>query len=185
LARAGGPQSAEVANRAALDAALAGAERQFAGVDQIPVPGHWGGWRIRPHSVEFWQGRPYRMHDRLVFDRIDGEWRLRRLAPCISCRLTSPRRPLWADIGHRAHPAHPGHSVRDHWAERPCAPCSGEPSVRRISRGGTPYSRWLHAPQSETARLEAAPAVRGLVWRCRKGLAEEPPDGSFGKEGLG
>jgi pyridoxamine 5'-phosphate oxidase len=74
-------ESTEVANRAALDAALAHAERQFAGIDRIPVPEHWGGWRIRPHSVEFWQGRPSRMHDRLVFDRIDGEWRLRRLAP--------------------------------------------------------------------------------------------------------
>jgi pyridoxamine 5'-phosphate oxidase len=74
-------ESTEVANRAALDTALAHAERQFAGVDRIPVPGHWGGWRIRPYSVEFWQGRPSRMHDRLVFDRIDGEWRLRRLAP--------------------------------------------------------------------------------------------------------
>jgi pyridoxamine 5'-phosphate oxidase len=74
-------QSTEVANRAALDAALADAERQFAGIDRIPVPEHWGGWRIRPQSVEFWQGRPYRMHDRLVFDNMDGEWRLRRLAP--------------------------------------------------------------------------------------------------------
>jgi pyridoxamine 5'-phosphate oxidase len=66
-------QSKEVANRAALDAALANAKRQFAGIDRIPVPEHWGGWRIRPQSVEFWQGRPYRMHDRLVFDDIDGE----------------------------------------------------------------------------------------------------------------
>jgi pyridoxamine 5'-phosphate oxidase len=74
-------QSTEVASRAALDAALADADRQFAGVDRVPVPDHWGGWRIRPHRVEFWQGRPSRMHDRLVFDRIDGRWRLRRLAP--------------------------------------------------------------------------------------------------------
>jgi pyridoxamine 5'-phosphate oxidase len=74
-------QSAEVASRAALDAALAHAQRRFAGADQIPVPDHWGGWRLRPHSVEFWQGRPYRMHDRLVFGRTGGEWRLRRLAP--------------------------------------------------------------------------------------------------------
>jgi pyridoxamine 5'-phosphate oxidase len=74
-------QSNEVANRAALDAALANAEREFAGIDRIPVPEHWGGWRISPQSVEFWQGRPYRMHDRLVFANMDGEWRLRRLAP--------------------------------------------------------------------------------------------------------
>jgi pyridoxamine 5'-phosphate oxidase len=74
-------QSQEVANRAALDGALANAERKFAGIDSIPVPEQWGGWRIRPQSVEFWQGRPYRMHDRLVFDNVDDEWRLRRLAP--------------------------------------------------------------------------------------------------------
>jgi pyridoxamine 5'-phosphate oxidase len=75
------PQSDTVSNRAALDAALADADRRFAGVEQIPPPPHWGGWRIRPQIVEFWQGRPDRMHDRLVFDRSDSDWRIRRLAP--------------------------------------------------------------------------------------------------------
>jgi pyridoxamine 5'-phosphate oxidase len=74
-------RSQEVAGRAALDAAFADAERQFGDVDRIPAPENWGGWRIRPQSVEFWQGRPNRMHDRLVFERLDGDWRLRRLAP--------------------------------------------------------------------------------------------------------
>jgi pyridoxamine 5'-phosphate oxidase len=45
------------------------------------VPPQWGGWRIRPETVEFWQGRPNRMHDRLVYDRSGGEWLLKRLAP--------------------------------------------------------------------------------------------------------
>jgi pyridoxamine 5'-phosphate oxidase len=74
-------QSKEVASRPALDAAFAAAERQFDGINRIPVPEHWGGWRIRPQSVEFWQGRQNRMHDRLMFERSDGEWHLHRLAP--------------------------------------------------------------------------------------------------------
>jgi len=48
---------------------------------RIPVPPHWGGWRIRPQTVEFWQRPPNRMHDRLVCDRSGGEWRIKRLAP--------------------------------------------------------------------------------------------------------
>jgi pyridoxamine 5'-phosphate oxidase len=75
------PQSDPVADRAALDAALADMDRRFAGVEQVPPPPHWGGWRINPQVVEFWQGRLNRMHDRLVFDRYDGGWRVRRLAP--------------------------------------------------------------------------------------------------------
>ena len=74
-------QSTVVTSRAALDAAFAAAEQQFAKAGQIPVPPQWGGWRIKPQVVEFWQGRPNRMHDRLVYDHSDGEWRLKRLAP--------------------------------------------------------------------------------------------------------
>jgi pyridoxamine 5'-phosphate oxidase len=74
-------QSEVVTSRAALDAAFAGVERQFADAERIPVPPQWGGWRIRPQIVEFWQGRPNRMHDRLVYDQSGGEWRLRRLSP--------------------------------------------------------------------------------------------------------
>ena len=76
-------QSTYVADRAALDAALASTERRFADTADVPVPPHWGGWRIVPERVEFWQGRTNRMHDRLRFehDRLDRTWRLRRLAP--------------------------------------------------------------------------------------------------------
>jgi pyridoxamine 5'-phosphate oxidase len=75
------PQSKEVASRGVLDAALAEMRRRFSGTAEIPVPPHWGGWRIRPQEVEFWQGRPDRMHDRLLFTRSGGRWTLRRLAP--------------------------------------------------------------------------------------------------------
>lgn len=75
------PQSRAVRSRSTLDVALANIERQFADTDHIPVPPHWGGWRIRPQSVEFWQGRQDRMHDRLLFEHRGEEWRVGRLAP--------------------------------------------------------------------------------------------------------
>ena len=75
------PQSKPVTGRSTLDSALANINRQFADADQIPVPPHWGGWRIRPQTVEFWQGRRDRMHDRLVFVLTGDDWKVRRLAP--------------------------------------------------------------------------------------------------------
>ena len=47
----------------------------------VPVPPEWGGYRVRPEVVEFWQGRPSRMHDRLVYRRSDDGWATERLAP--------------------------------------------------------------------------------------------------------
>ncbi|HEY6295637.1 MAG TPA: pyridoxamine 5'-phosphate oxidase [Streptosporangiaceae bacterium] len=75
------PQSEPVGSRAELEARLAEADRRFAAVDQIPPPPHWGGWRIEPQVVEFWQGRLNRMHDRLAYVRDYGDWLIRRLAP--------------------------------------------------------------------------------------------------------
>jgi pyridoxamine 5'-phosphate oxidase len=75
------PQSRVVNGRETLDNALAAVERRFANLDRVPVPPHWGGWRIRPEIVEFWQGRPNRMHDRLRYrSKADG-WSIERLAP--------------------------------------------------------------------------------------------------------
>ena len=76
-------QSTLVADRHALDAALAATEQRFADTAEVPVPPHWGGWRIVPERVEFWQGRANRMHDRLRFelDGVDRTWQVRRLAP--------------------------------------------------------------------------------------------------------
>ncbi|MBE9374001.1 pyridoxamine 5'-phosphate oxidase [Saccharopolyspora sp. HNM0983] len=74
-------QSRVVTNREALESALSGIERRFADNERVPVPPHWGGWRIRPEVVEFWQGRPDRLHDRLRFRRADETWTVERLAP--------------------------------------------------------------------------------------------------------
>ncbi len=72
-------QSREVASREELDDAWAAAEAAYP--DDVPVPEEWGGFRVEPHAVEFWQGRPGRMHDRIVYRR-DGEgWSTHRLAP--------------------------------------------------------------------------------------------------------
>jgi pyridoxamine 5'-phosphate oxidase len=75
------PQSRTVAGRHTLDSALANVERQFGDAERVPVPAHWGGWRIRPEIVEFWQGRRDRMHDRLVFAHTGDDWGVKRLAP--------------------------------------------------------------------------------------------------------
>ena len=75
------PQSRVVHDRTVLDSALANIQRQFADAERVPVPPHWGGWRIRPESVEFWQGRQDRMHDRLRYRLGADGWKIERLAP--------------------------------------------------------------------------------------------------------
>src|SRR5699024_8852542 len=75
------PQSRVMSNRAELEAHVAAAERRFP-TDTIPRPTHWGGYRLLPHSIEFWQARRSRLHDRLRYRRMDdGTWTLERLAP--------------------------------------------------------------------------------------------------------
>jgi pyridoxamine 5'-phosphate oxidase len=75
------PQSRVVTGRPALESALHGIERRFGEAEKVPVPPHWGGWRIRPDYVEFWQGRPDRLHDRLRYRRNGDRWTVERLAP--------------------------------------------------------------------------------------------------------
>ena len=77
------PQSRPVDGRSELDALYASVEDRFASADEVPTPPQWGGYRIHPHRIEFWQGRPGRMHDRIVYDRPDnsGRWTTSRLAP--------------------------------------------------------------------------------------------------------
>lgn len=74
------PQSAEVGSRAELDAAYQAAIERF-GDGPILAPAHWGGYRVLPSSVEFWQGRHSRMHDRLIYRRTPQGWTTHRLAP--------------------------------------------------------------------------------------------------------
>ena len=73
-------QSSVVAGRDELVTAYAAAEQQFAG-QEVPCPQNWGGYLVRPTVVEFWQGQPSRMHDRLRYSRTDDVWTLTRLAP--------------------------------------------------------------------------------------------------------
>jgi pyridoxamine 5'-phosphate oxidase len=79
------PQSRVVTSRSALDERYGGVLAQFAGFDEVPVPPHWGGFRVAPYAVEFWQGRKGRMHDRLVYRRAEDDprtpWTVDRLAP--------------------------------------------------------------------------------------------------------
>ncbi len=75
------PQSQPIGSRAALDALVTTVEQRF-GEGEVPRPPHWGGWRLRPTSWEFWQGRPSRLHDRLAYrPSADGDWQILRLAP--------------------------------------------------------------------------------------------------------
>jgi pyridoxamine 5'-phosphate oxidase len=72
-------QSEVISGRAILETRLRELEVRFA--DAVPRPPHWGGYRMIPEMIEFWQGRPSRLHDRLRFRRADGKWIMERLAP--------------------------------------------------------------------------------------------------------
>jgi pyridoxamine 5'-phosphate oxidase len=73
-------QSAPVPDRAALEAHWRELERRFPG--DIPLPPNWGGYVLQPERIEFWQGRPSRLHDRFSYARqADGSWTIERLAP--------------------------------------------------------------------------------------------------------
>ncbi len=75
------PQSQEISGREILDSLQTEVEKKFL-ESPITRPPHWGGYRLLPHRVEFWQGRPSRLHDRLCFDRAGtSDWKIRRLAP--------------------------------------------------------------------------------------------------------
>lgn len=74
------PQSDVVASRAELDEKVREIEERFAGAD-VPAPPFWGGYRISPDVVEFWQGRTDRMHDRMRYRRAEDGWAIERLAP--------------------------------------------------------------------------------------------------------
>jgi len=76
-------QSRVVASREALEARDREFDEQFRKQfgDAVPLPDHWGGWRLAPESIEFWQGRPSRLHDRLRYTCDGNQWKIERLSP--------------------------------------------------------------------------------------------------------
>lgn len=73
-------QSSVISGRSVLEDGMKTVEHKYAG-QTVPLPPHWGGWRLAPESVEFWQGRRSRLHDRLRYRREKDAWAVERLAP--------------------------------------------------------------------------------------------------------
>jgi len=73
-------QSRPLAGRFELEKRIARFTAQF-GVGAVPRPPHWSGFRVLPRRIEFWEDRPFRLHDRLVFHRSDAGWRTEKLYP--------------------------------------------------------------------------------------------------------
>ena len=75
------PQSQTIGSREELEARETAVADEFGAQDPLPRPPHWGGFILRPTRLEFWQGRPSRLHDRIVYELTDNTWKLSRLAP--------------------------------------------------------------------------------------------------------
>ena len=74
------PQSSVIAAREIIEQEAIKYEQQFA-TENIPRPAHWGGYCLQPQLIEFWQGRPSRLHDRIQYTKINDSWKIERLAP--------------------------------------------------------------------------------------------------------
>jgi pyridoxamine 5'-phosphate oxidase len=75
-------QSEVIQSRAELEERVREVEARWPDDDDIPMPAHWGGFRLIPENIEFWQGRPNRLHDRLIYKRVAGMgWLIERLSP--------------------------------------------------------------------------------------------------------
>jgi pyridoxamine-phosphate oxidase len=75
------PQSSMIANRKILEERVLQIESKYKGVDDLPRPHQWGGYKVDPFLIEFWQGRADRLHDRIQYSKVDGKWQIHRLAP--------------------------------------------------------------------------------------------------------
>jgi pyridoxamine 5'-phosphate oxidase len=73
-------QSEVLRNREELEEKFSALEKKFAGIN-VPRPEHWGGYILKPESLEFWQGRPSRIHDRIKYSLVNSEWKIERLSP--------------------------------------------------------------------------------------------------------
>lgn len=74
------PQSTVIKNRAVLEETAERLQKEFEN-KEVPRPEHWGGYSVKPFLMEFWQGRASRLHDRILYEFIDGKWDIKRLAP--------------------------------------------------------------------------------------------------------
>ncbi|RZK81121.1 MAG: pyridoxamine 5'-phosphate oxidase [Pedobacter sp.] len=74
------PQSHVISDRSVLENKVAELNKTYAD-KEIPRPLSWGGYLVKPQHIEFWQGRRSRLHDRIVYELVDGSWRINRLAP--------------------------------------------------------------------------------------------------------
>ena len=75
------PQSGVIESREELQRRFQALQDQVANQTALSKPEFWGGYRLVPEHYEFWQGRPNRLHDRLIYERIEGNWKLQRLMP--------------------------------------------------------------------------------------------------------
>ncbi len=75
------PQSVVISDRSILEERVKQIEKKYEGQTTLPKPKQWGGFQVEPHLIEFWQGRPSRLHDRIVYTRQDKDWKISRLAP--------------------------------------------------------------------------------------------------------
>ena len=73
-------QSSIISSRSLLETKYAEIKRKFSDVE-VPLPSFWGGYRVTPQSIEFWQSRTNRLHDRFLYQRDDSDWRIDRLSP--------------------------------------------------------------------------------------------------------
>ncbi len=76
------PQSQVIANREILENKVKKIEKKYEKSEVLPRPPHWGGYRVKPDAIEFWQGRSSRLHDRILYTwQASGDWKIERLAP--------------------------------------------------------------------------------------------------------
>jgi len=75
------PQSSVIESRAILEERAKQIEKRFEGKKVLPKPHQWGGFQVDPAMIEFWQGRSNRLHDRLEYIKVEGKWKILRLAP--------------------------------------------------------------------------------------------------------
>ncbi|WP_305952623.1 pyridoxamine 5'-phosphate oxidase [Emticicia oligotrophica] len=74
-------QSSVITGREVIEQRLSELENEFKDLEVIPRPAHWGGYCVKPERIEFWQGRPNRLHDRILFTKVGDDWKIERLSP--------------------------------------------------------------------------------------------------------